>query len=213
VCNMDFRIIVRSGEEHWISHICQSIYSEDGRWLGRRDSNRDISKRKQLEEEMRALTLCDELTGLYNRRGFMTLGEQQMKIANRIMNRLVLIFADIDGMKWINDTFGHHEGDAALIEITNILRKTFRESDIIARIGGDEFVILAIETDESNDTLLIERLKEHLDEHNEKRERSCMLMLSIGIAHYDPDHPSSLAELMEQADALMYMQKREKYGK
>jgi len=98
---------------------------------------RDISDRKKAEEELLALSITDPLTGLYNRRGFLTFAQQQLKMAERTMKGLTILFADLDGMKWINDNLGHLEGDKALIETAQVLREIFRESDIIGRIGGD----------------------------------------------------------------------------
>ena len=95
------------------------------------------------EEALLALSLTDELTGLYNRRRFFVLTEQCLKVAVRTKKRSLLLFIDMDDLKWINDHYGHNEGDQALIDLANILKKTFRESDIIARIGGDEFVVLS----------------------------------------------------------------------
>ena len=98
----------------------------------------DITEQKRMEEELRSLSLHDELTGLYNRRGFITLAEQQCKIADRMKREMMMIYIDLVKMKYINDTFSHQEGDRALIDTANILRNTFRPADIIARIGGDE---------------------------------------------------------------------------
>jgi diguanylate cyclase (GGDEF)-like protein len=113
-------------------------------------------------------------------------------------------------MKWINDTFGHQEGDRALMEITTVFKETFRESDIIARLGGDEFVILAIEIDASSAEILSQRLQENLDTHNTHATRNYRLAVSTGIARYVPESPRPLNELLEQADKLMYEQKRKK---
>jgi diguanylate cyclase (GGDEF)-like protein/PAS domain S-box-containing protein len=211
VSHMDFRIISKAGVERWMSHVCQPVYREDGTWLGRRGSNRDITKRKLLEDKLRSMTLCDELTGLYNRRGFITLGEQQLKIASRIGKKVSLFFTDIDGMKSINDTCGHHEGDAALRDTALTLRHAFRESDIVARIGGDEFVLLAIETDDDTATVLRRRLTERLDHFNSNSNRPYRLSLSVGVAHFDPEHPCSLDDLMTDADARMYAEKQMKH--
>ena len=208
--HLDFRIITRDGKECWICHNCQPVYSSDGRQLGRRGSNRDISKRKHLETKHYNLSLRDELTGLYNRRGFLTLGEQQLKTAYRLENRVLLLFADLDGMKWINDKFGHDEGDRALIKTAEILKKVFRESDIIARIGGDEFVVLAMETHDTNEDIITTRLNEKLDAYNVEEPRRYMMSLSIGFANYNPENPCSIEELLTQADKSMYKQKRRK---
>lgn len=110
----------------------------------------DITGRKKTEEELYALSFRDELTGLYNRRGFITLARQQLKIASRMNKGMLLLFADFDELKRINDIFGHKAGDRALLGVSDILKGIFRESDIIARIGGDEFVVLAVETEDVN---------------------------------------------------------------
>jgi diguanylate cyclase (GGDEF)-like protein len=168
----------------------------------------DISVRKQMEEALRAMALVDDLTGLYNRRGFLILAQQQLKMADRVKGRMMLLFADLNGLKWINDTFGHPEGDRALIEVADVLRETFRESDISARFGGDEFVVLAIETDNASPEILITRLQENLEARNVRGGRRYKLSLSMGIAHYDPEHPCSIDDLLARADRLMYEQKQ-----
>jgi diguanylate cyclase (GGDEF)-like protein/PAS domain S-box-containing protein len=167
----------------------------------------DITARKRMEETLRALALVDDLTNLYNRRGFITLGQQQLKAANRAKRRMVLLFADFDGLKQINDAFGHPEGDLALIEVANVLREAFRESDIIARIGGDEFVVLAIETDGLPAEFLTTRLQGSLETNNAKEGRRYKLPLSVGLARYDPENPCSIDELLAQADRAMYEKK------
>jgi diguanylate cyclase (GGDEF)-like protein len=123
----------------------------------------DITERRRLEELQHALSITDELTGLHNRRGFFTLAQQQMKVSERSGGALLLFFVDLDDLKHINDTFGHLEGDKALIEVSNVLRDTFRESDIIGRIGGDEFAVLAIETSDLTEEALITRLRDAID--------------------------------------------------
>ncbi|MFB3895535.1 MAG: PAS domain S-box protein [bacterium] len=171
---------------------------------------RDITDRKKMEEQLRVLSLTDSLTGLANRRGFMNLAEQQIKIANRLKQELCLFYIDLDQMKWINDTLGHKEGDRALIDTANALRTTFRAADIIGRIGGDEFVGLAIESKETTVDQIMARLQEHLNALNTFGKRAYQLSLSIGIMRYDPNQPVSLETLVEQGDKLMYEQKRKK---
>ena len=165
--------------------------------------------RQQLQEELRALSLIDELTGLHNRRGFLALAQQQVKLANRTKRPFLLLMADVDGLKTINDTWGHPAGDLALIDAATMLKETFRESDIIARLGGDEFVALLIEADVDADTTLVtERVHQRLATLNAQSGRRHLLSISVGIAVYDPNHPSSIEELLAQADTLMYDQKR-----
>ncbi len=168
----------------------------------------DITARKRMEKTLRALALVDDLTNLYNRRGFLALAEQQLKAAHRAKRRMILLFADFDGLKQINDAFGHSGGDRALIETANVLRETFRESDIIARIGGDEFVVLAVETDSVGPEVLVARLQGCLKTGNARVGHLYELSLSVGIAHYDPENPCSIDELLARADRAMYEKKR-----
>jgi len=162
------------------------------------------------EEALLALSLIDELTGLYNRRRFFVLTEQYLKLSVRTKKGLLLLFIDMDNLKWINDHHGHNEGDQALINLANILKKTFRESDIIARIGGDEFVVLSESTDENGETVLT-RLYENIKDYNAKRSQRYTLSISVGTTQFDPKYPISIDELLFKADALMYAQKRRKW--
>ena len=164
------------------------------------------------EETLLALSLTDELTGLYNRRRFFVLTEQYLKIAIRTRKRSLLLYIDMDDLKWINDHYGHKEGDQALIDLSRILKKTFRESDIIARIGGDEFVVL-LESNVENDEMFINRLYENIKDCNAKGSQSYKLSISVGAAPFDPENPISIDELLSKADALMYAQKRKRSQK
>jgi diguanylate cyclase (GGDEF)-like protein/PAS domain S-box-containing protein len=186
------------------------IRNKEGKPVGFRGLSRDITERKRLEEKLQTMSIMDDLTGLYNRRGFFTLAQQQMKVIERTKKDMLLFFADLDKMKQINDTLGHQEGDKALVEIATILKGVFRESDIIGRVGGDEFVILVIDTTDETREVLMKRLHNYLDDYNRPEGKSYTLSLSIGIAPYDPQKPFSLDELMAQADTLMYEEKKNK---
>ncbi len=161
------------------------------------------------EEALVILSLTDELTNLSNRRRFFVLAEQCIKVAIRAKKQSLLLYIDMDDLKRINDRCGHSEGDQALITLGNILTKTFRESDIVARIGGDEFAVL-LESPDENDEILITRLNEHIRDHNAQWSQDYQLSVSVGAVHFDPEHPISIDELLSQADALMYAQKRSK---
>lgn len=165
---------------------------------------------KRMQGELRALSLIDDLTGLYNRRGFLTLASQEFRLAHRLKKRMILLFADLDDLKGINDTLGHLEGNRALIKTAGILKETFRDSDIIGRVGGDEFAVLAVENQENNRLRLNTRLQENMKAHNAKATSPLKLSVSVGIARYDPDSPCSIDELLEWADKSMYEQKRSK---
>jgi diguanylate cyclase (GGDEF)-like protein len=180
----------------------------DGNLLVR--SVRYAIERNQLRTALRAMSLVDDLTGLYNRRGFLTLAAQQLKMADRMNRCIAAVFVDVDGLKWINDSFGHAEGDRTLVETANLLRAVFRDSDIIARIGGDEFVVLALEDTAPADELFRTRMRLAVARHNETRNEGYALALSTGVATYDPASPCGLDELMSRADRLMYAEKRAK---
>lgn len=121
-----------------------------------------------------------------------------------------MLYADLDGLKEINDTWGHQEGDLALVDIANIFRAAFRESDVVARIGGDEFVVIPVGRTGDDTRIIDARLQESLDAHNAKREKGYTLSMSWGISYYDPGNPCSIDELLSHADTLMY--KRKKYS-
>jgi diguanylate cyclase (GGDEF)-like protein len=121
---------------------------------------------------------------------------------------MVFFFADLDGLKWINDNLGHEAGDHALIEAATAFRATYRTSDILARLGGDEFAVLAIDTNDIESEVLTTRLQHQIDVQNNLKDRTFKLSISVGCACFDPENPCSLDELMLQADKLMYAQKQ-----
>lgn len=164
-------------------------------------------ERHRMQSALRSLSLVDDLTSLYNRRGFLTLAEQQMRLAERTETPILLIFADLDGMKGINDTFGHQEGDLALITVADILRKTLRQSDIIGRIGGDEFVAVATNGPDGLGSIN-RRLNERLEEHNAQARYP--LSLSLGHAFWRPGSSLGIEALLAEADKLMYENKQKK---
>ena len=164
------------------------------------------------KETLLTLSLTDELTDLYNRRRFFVLTEQYLRVAIRAKKRSLLLYIDMDDLKWINDHCGHSEGDQALIALSSILKKTFRESDIIARIGGDEFVVLFESTGENED-MLMTRLYENIRDYNAKVSQDYKLLISVGVAYFEPENPISIDELLSKADALMYAQKQERRRK
>lgn len=165
-------------------------------------------ERYKKERMLLTLSLIDELTSLNNRRGFLTLAEQQLKLARRSKRNLLLVFVDLDHLKVVNDKYGHSEGDKALKDAANILRATFRESDILARLGGDEFAILAIEASDFNKETILLRLKTEIEAHNKRSRALYQLYLSAGAAEYNAETPCSLAEFMIAADEAMYKEKQ-----
>ncbi len=190
-----------SGATHWFHD--QMIPLGDGVAV----TSRDITDRKHAEEELRALTLVDDLTGLYNRRGFRMLAEQHVRLVKRGGPVSLVACFDVDGFKMVNDVYGHAEGDAALRRIACVLRTAFRDSDIIARFGGDEFVVLALDCGSIRDHL-VARVADALAASNAAAARPYSLSLSLGTAWLDPQSPVALDELMAEADADLYETKR-----
>jgi diguanylate cyclase (GGDEF)-like protein len=164
-------------------------------------------KRSLLDSELRSLALKDDLTCLYNRRAFLALAGQELKVARRNAQGLVLFFADVDNLKEINDTYGHQEGDVALIRVANALELTFRDSDVLARLGGDEFAVLALEASCEHRETILDRLVKNL-KISSAGEARYQLSLSIGMARFDPRHPVTLGKLIANADEAMYEEKK-----
>ncbi len=168
---------------------------------------RDITRRKRIEEQLQEAAITDELTGLRNRRGFFALAEQQCRLSDRTKRGITLLYLDIDGMKTINDELGHSAGDQALKDVAALLKNSFRGSDILARMGGDEFAVLLTEPSEKTEPAVISHLMKNVSNHNENTGRNYELMISIGISHYDPSNPCSIEEMLMKADSLMYKDK------
>ncbi|MHC1684657.1 MAG: diguanylate cyclase [Clostridiaceae bacterium] len=211
-------------EEFYIGTKEIVIYREDGEeiiadlsitktnWEGRKAyllSIKDITEKVRFLEKIREQAITDELTSLYNRRGFFNLVEKELSYAKRRKKGLTLYFVDIDGMKWINDMLLHNDGDMALIETAKILKNVFNCNDIISRIGGDEFVILSLDSDEKIIQEKIQKLKENQEFLNRTKKYRFRLSFSVGVLYFDPSNPSSIDELMSKADRLMYVSKNE----
>ena len=206
----DWQVIRKDGTKRYIEISVSLQINSSGKPIGFRGLARDITDRKMMEAEILALSITDQLTGLYNRRGFLSLAEQQLKLAKRNKSGMLLFFIDLDGLKWINDTLGHEEGDKAIIETATVFKETFRTSDIIARLGGDEYAALAIEITETNSEIITARLQSLIDTRNNQENRRYRLSMSVGCSYYDPENPCSIDELIARADKLMYEQKQNK---
>ncbi len=171
----------------------------------------DVTEMQETQKQLKNLTLTDDLTGLYNRRGFLMLAERQLKIARSRRNGkgIYLLFADIDGLKQINDSFGHDHGSLAITKIGEILAANFRASDIIARLGGDEFVILVVDAEDDTQDIVLNRLQKKIADYNAQKNHPFDLALSVGITAVDKVIKTpSVEELLTSADKAMYEQKR-----
>ena len=204
------RYMHRLGQIVWALNSVSLVRDSDDKPVHFIFQIQDITERKRAESALQSLSLIDELTGLYNRRGFLAVTEQHLAAIRRNKKMPVILYADLDGLKVINDSLGHHEGDRALVKAAEIFRETFRSSDIIARIGGDEFVVLAAIGPEESAEFLTNRLQEKFKAASAEWNHSYDLSVSVGLAHFDDDEGHSIEELMAVADRAMYENKRHK---
>ncbi len=180
----------------------------DGRLLWR--ALRYAMERHRVQLGVLTLALIDDLTGLNNRRGFLALAEHHAKLAYRTGKPFLLAFVDLDGLKRVNDTFGHQEGNRALVDAATVLKDSFRQSDILARLGGDEFAALIADAAENDIEAVRHRIHQKLSSFNASPGRRYDLSFSIGIVPSDATQHSGIEQILSQADALMYQQKRSK---
>jgi two-component system cell cycle response regulator len=180
----------------------------DGRLLWRALSY--SMERQRLHLELVNLSHTDDLTGFSNRRGFLALAEHQVKLAYRTGKPFLVGFVDLDGMKQINDMFGHQEGNRALVDTAGVLMDSFRRSDILARLGGDEFAVLIADATENDIEAVLDRIQQKLSSLNASPGRLYALSFSIGIVPGDTTRHSELEQLLSKADGLMYQQKHSK---
>lgn len=227
----EFRIITASGETRWMSHFCNAVYGSDGQWLGRRESNRDITERKLAEEELqrtrqelieannnlettlereRQLSHTDGLTGINNRRYLYELADHELGIALRYRQPLSFLMFDIDHFKQINDTYGHMIGDQILQQVARSTCAVLRSSDVIGRYGGEEFVIVSPMTTAQQAFSLAERIREQVAGIRVPTEKGeAKVTLSIGIVEKTPEaNTASTDDLIRGADAAMYAAKQ-----
>jgi diguanylate cyclase (GGDEF)-like protein len=216
---------------HWNLASSRPLLGEDEKILGGVVFYHDITERKEMEKRLakyadelkssneelqktqvalHRLASVDELTGLHNRRGFLSLAEQSLKLARRAQKPFALVFVDLDGLKWINDTLGHGEGNRAITDAAFVLTDSFRHSDVLCRLGGDEFAVLMVDASEETARIVRERLESKVEKLNKKGERPYKLSLSIGMLMCGSDENLPLESLLEKADALMYEEKKKK---
>jgi diguanylate cyclase (GGDEF)-like protein len=165
-------------------------------------------ERNAMLMQVRQLAVADELTGLFNRRGFVMLAEHQRSLADRNGASFGLVFIDVDRFKTINDTYGHDEGDRALKELAGLLQRTFRRSDVVARLGGDEFIVLMIDIHPDGMQIVLDRLNANVAAFNHEARFPWHLSISLGVARYEAARPMALDALMASADQAMYQAKQ-----
>lgn len=170
----------------------------------------DITESIQELDRLKHQSLSDDLTDLYNRRGFLSVSSHQIDSARREGRKLLVIFADLDGLKKINDSLGHSAGDQAIKDVAETLKASLRTSDVTARVGGDEFVVLTTVAQGDEAEGIVARLKASIESFNENNSRPYKLSVSFGTAELDPESDIDLIELLNRADCRMYEHKRKR---
>lgn len=203
-----YRIVRRDGAVRWIAHGCRRVFGRNGRFMGRRASNRDITELKEAEEKIRQLAYYDTLTGLPNRRLLVDRLDHALAQARRFHRSLAVMFLDLDRFKLINDTLGHSSGDELLRQVATRLAACVREGDTVARPGGDEFVIVLTEVAQPQDAAGVARkVITAFDAPFPVAGQELRVTTSIGIAIYPIDGADDVDELMKKADMAMYRAK------
>lgn len=202
----------REGATRWFHVLRTPVRDAEGQVMAVMSAVRDISEIKRMEQKLRVMSHTDDLTGLHNRRGFFALGEQMLRSAARRNARALLLYLDLDGMKAVNDKFGHEAGDNMLRDLAAMLKHTVRSSDVPARIGGDEFAILAMDADDQAEQALMARLEAAIAQLNDSGTRPYRMSISLGLTEFRPADGEDLDALLTQADSQMYEHKRSKRG-
>lgn len=165
---------------------------------------RDITKTLSYEKELKTLALSDRLTGLYNRHKLDELLKQQFSLAKRYQTSFAVMILDIDHFKQMNDTYGHHVGDKTLIEFSQILQNSVRQSDMVGRWGGEEFLIIIPEADKVSRRKMGEKIRSSIEQH--RFDVVGQVTVSIGLAVYKKEE--ELDNLLSRADTALYSAKQ-----
>jgi len=210
--NYETQLLRRNGEPIWVRDTCRAVRGQDGEITSYEGSLQDITAEKRAQEELVYMARHDPLTGLYNRHTLRSILDSEVGRARRYRHPIGVLMIDVNHFKETNDRFGHAAGDAVLKIVAEVLVKTVRESDIVVRYGGDEFLVLLIETDGETE-IVRERIRlEMSDRMHDESLLDLPTSLAIGVAHWMPETGQSIEHVLSEADRAMYREKRRHYA-
>lgn len=189
------------------------IKDDNGNILAKVGVVRDITEIKEAQKKLQVYATMDILTGALNRRAGLIILEKQIQLCKRNNWDLTICYIDVDGLKGVNDSFGHQEGDDYILFVTNVLKEIIRESDGLCRLGGDEFLLVLPECDVPKADQVLKRIVKSLDEYNKRKSKPYKISFSYGLVKYDFDEQPKIGSLIAKADMEMYKHKKKKYNR
>ncbi|HNX58591.1 MAG TPA: GGDEF domain-containing protein, partial [Spirochaetota bacterium] len=191
-----------------ISGVLKRIFLYDAKARAEQVLRRTMRDLEIFNEQLSHLSITDDLTGLYNRRGFLKMAEHSAFLARQMKQPSLLVFGDLDKLKMINDTYGHDEGDWAIVTVGEAIRKTFRSMDVVARLGGDEFTVFATNLPEELLPKFHARINDYLEARRKDNGKKYAVSISLGHVICKADDTLSIEEYMQLADERLYEQKK-----
>jgi diguanylate cyclase (GGDEF)-like protein len=204
IVDIEYDMVRKDGSILPVSVSASSVRDADGKFLRSRSTVFDVTERRRHLQELREMATVDEATGLLNRRGFLALAEHHLALAARRGDDVSVLFLDLDGLKRVNDTYGHDVGTALIAEAGDVLRSATRESDVVGRVGGDEFCVMLMPGGPIAEAAVQVRLDAAIAERDVESSLPCPLRLSVGTARTGPADQSPLGDLIRDADLHMY---------
>ncbi len=202
----------QDGTTIWVRDTCRVVFDEQGQIRWYEGSLQDITEQKEYERDLSYMARHDPLTGVFNRHALAEILENEISRARRYEHPIGILMIDVNRFKEVNDNYGHEAGDRVLCQVAEALRESVRDSDVVVRYGGDEFLVLLVETDGETD-IVKERIRKEMSQRGQVSFLAEFpVTLSIGTAHWDPGTEESIERVLNRADRAMYEEKRRASG-
>lgn len=210
MCMNEVYLVKKDGSEFPSLISSSSIKDDNGSVLAKTGVVRDITEIKEAQKKLQVYATMDILTGALNRRAGLVILEKQIQLCKRNNWDLSICYIDVDGLKEVNDTYGHQEGDDYILFVTNVLKEIIRESDGLCRLGGDEFLLVLPECDKAEAEAVLTRIEKSLEDYNARKVKPYKLSFSYGLVKYDFEEQPKIGRLIAKADMEMYKHKNQK---